>query len=95
MGVSRQLIDEKYLQFIRDHGCIVPKCWARHSHAHHVVSRGAGRNDYLTVPVCPGHDTGPKGVHMLGRKRFQEKYSVDFNEAIVTLMSEYVRVPRG
>jgi hypothetical protein len=74
----------------------VPGCWAGSgSHAHHVLSRGAGRNDYLTVPLCFYHHNGSgDSVHMIGQKSFQEYHKLDFKEAIFYLMKRYVRVPR-
>lgn len=89
-----QLIDEAYLEWIRQQRCIVPGCKSSGPcHAHHVLSRGAGRNDYLTVPLCPPHDTGRLGVHTLGRDTFQERYGLDFKEAVFGFLVRYVRLP--
>jgi hypothetical protein len=89
-----ELIDERYLEFIRGQPCSVPKCWMSSSFAHHVLSRGAGRNDYLTVPLCASHhNQGGDSVHMLGIETFQKLHEIDFQEIIFCLMKRYVRIP--
>ena len=41
--MSRRLIDERYLEFMRAHGCTVPSCrGGPRSRAHHVLSRRDG-----------------------------------------------------
>ncbi len=90
-----ELIDEQYLEFIRRQSCIVPRCEAGPgSIAHHVLSRGAGRNDYLTAPLCASHhNQAGDSVHRLGIETFQKHHEVDFQEVIFGLMKRYVRVP--
>lgn len=45
---------------------------------HHVRIRGGQRLDARTVPLCVGHHTsGPRSLHVLGRKRFEREHRLD------------------
>lgn len=47
-------------------------CGSRPTHAHHVVSRGAGGEDRHTVPLCWScHGL----VHRLGRETFERRHA--------------------
>ena len=46
---------------------------------HHVrEDMGAmGRDDFLTIPLCPEHHRGKSGYHGLGKKGFYLAYKMD------------------
>ena len=75
---------------------MVPKCWAGpRSHPHHVISRGAARNDYLTVPLCWMHHVGSdkESVHKMGVASFQKYHGVDFKEVVFNMLARYTKTP--
>ena len=86
-----ELIDERYLDFVRRQPCCVPGCREMVVHAHHVQSKGAGRCDYMAVPLGQKHHTGPWGVENIGRDTFQTKHGIKFEEIIYALLSRYTR----
>ncbi len=80
-----------YRKYIRNHTCIVAKCWRR-VEAHHVVFAGQGRvgskvTDYQCVPCCVKHH---QEFHFLGREGFSEKYSLDLSRLIIEFLILYI-----
>jgi hypothetical protein len=55
---------EKYMQRVRELGCLI--C-GRPASAHHIREERI-KNDYLTIPLCPDHHTGPFSIHMSKRQ---------------------------
>ena len=43
---------------------------------HHIRRLGAVRDASPVIPLCPEHHRGRSGVHGLGRKAFERKYSL-------------------
>jgi len=44
---------------------------------HHLRSGGWGKGSYLTlIPLCVEHHRGNTGIHGLGTKEFERRYSV-------------------
>lgn len=78
---------EKYLQFIREQPCII--CGKNPCDPHHTSKAGIGIKgpDLEAVPNCYSHH---HEVHLIGRFTFQQKYNVDFKDAIIRLLSLYV-----
>ena len=57
---------------LREHGCII--CGSPPS-IHHCLTGMGGRKDHDKVlPLCHLHHQGRDGIHMLGRKKWSEKY---------------------
>ena len=60
---------------------------------HHVRQYGSPKNDRRTVPLLPEYHLiqwGPKtSIEALGKKKFQEKYGVDLEAAIVAYNERY------
>ncbi len=45
--------------------------------AHHLESVRDELSDWLEVPLCEEHHTGPNGVHGLHRREFNRRYKLD------------------
>lgn len=87
-----EVIDEDYLDFIRNQGCCVKAC--KYSNvkvfSHHIVSRHLGRRDDKTVPLCGFHHNLSKdAIHIMGKISWQEKFEVDIEELALRLRKEY------
>jgi len=73
---------QRHLQRVAALGCIL----CRHrdlgetpAQVHHLrEEQGAGQraSDFLTIPLCPEHHTGPNGLHGLGRRGFEARYKL-------------------
>lgn len=77
-----QKAEKQYLARVADLGCIVcdrlgyPGTPAE---IHHIRTHtGAGRraSHFDTLPLCPEHHRGNTGLHGLGRKAFERRYSI-------------------
>ena len=86
----RGLADAAYLAWVRGLPCLAADhpespCWGS-VQAHHAGHHGLGRlNDYCAVPLCAAHHLsgfGSDAVHGIGRRRFERKFAVDFEEVI-------------
>ncbi len=80
-----------YRKYIRQHQCIVQKCW-RKPEAHHVVFDGQGRTsskvaDFQCVPCCKTHH---QEYHQTSRERFERKYGLDLGRLIIEFLSLYI-----
>ncbi len=80
-----------YLKYVRQHPCLIPKCW-KVTQAHHLVFDGQGRigskvSDFQTVPLCAQHH---RQFHQLGREKFAGLYALDFARIIIDLLSAYI-----
>ena len=49
---------------------------------HHVRRFGAKRSTSPVLPLCPEHHRGNTGVHGLGAKGFEVKWSVTFTQLL-------------
>ena len=49
---------------------------------HHVRRYGAKRSTSPVLPLCPEHHRGNAGVHGLGAKGFEAKWSVTFEKLL-------------
>jgi hypothetical protein len=87
MPKPKRIVDEVYLDFVRDRRCTVPGCYSEKSDPHHVISRGAGGSDYTTVPLCREHHNE---VHQHGRARFQTDTGLDLWRAVARLLALYI-----
>lgn len=80
-----KLIDNKYLKYVRERGCIIPLC-RYDAQADHLVSRTykeARRNDFTCVGLCQRHH---REREQIGIPRFEEKHQVNlWKEALLTL----------
>ena len=85
-----ELIDERYLEFVRRQPCCACGGYGT-IQAHHVQTKGAGRCDYLAVPLCVEDHTGWCGVGNIGRDTFQREHGINFAEIIYALLSRYTR----
>ena len=79
-----------YRKFVRQHLCVVPKCWKR-TEAHHVIFDGQGKtgskvDDFFCIPLCEAHH---KEAHAT-RDDFETKYGLNLYLLIIQLLGEYI-----
>lgn len=72
-----------YLDFIRSKSCCV--C-LRAAEPHHLVTRGAGGSDFMTVPLDRVCHTN---WHLWGEQKFAEKTGVNLWKEAVELILEF------
>jgi len=91
LALSHQTRNEKAIEFIRSHSCLVFNC-KNPTQAHHVIykSKGNSCSDILTIPLCQEHHTSNIGIHGLGLEKFQEVYGVEIHREIIKLLEEWV-----
>ena len=80
--------DPAYLRFIRSQACMISdrKCRGQID-PHHVGHYGQARaNDRKAVPLCRLHHDEAQSIH---NWKFEEKYGVSFEAAIIGLNDEY------
>ena len=74
--------DKEYLSKVAEIGCII--CYRAGypetpCEIHHIRDVGLGlgvRNSHTnTLPLCPEHHRGNEGIHGMGRKAWERKYS--------------------
>lgn len=74
--------DKEYLSKVAEIGCII--CYIAGypetpCEIHHIRDVGLGlgvRNNHTnTLPLCPEHHRGNEGIHGMGRKAWERKYS--------------------
>jgi len=74
--------DKEYLSKVAEIGCII--CYKAGypetpCEIHHIRDVGLGlgvRNNHTnTLPLCPEHHRGNEGIHGMGRKAWERKYS--------------------
>ncbi len=75
---------------VADLGCIL--CWFLEwgktpAQVHHVFDRAA-KSDYLTIPLCEPHHTGPNGFHGLGEREFNRRYKTSEAELLALTIQE-------
>jgi hypothetical protein len=80
-----------YRAFVRQHTCVVWKCFRR-TQASHIVFDGQGKegsksDDTQTVPKCDKHH---EEYHHIGRDAFAAKYGLQFERIIIDLLTAYV-----
>ncbi len=76
--------DKEYLDYIRSHACLIGILCYGKVEPHHDPTVGAGGSDYTSVPLCRKHHSE---VGQIGKKRFQEKYGVNFDKERVRLLT--------
>jgi hypothetical protein len=80
-----------YRKFVRQHPCIVWKCF-RVPQVHHVVFEGQGRigskvSDFQCVPCCDLHH---REFHSTSREQFAVKHGLNFAQIIIDLLACYI-----
>jgi len=76
----------KYLDFVREQGCLVCK---RPASAHHLTTVSP-RDDRWVVPLCPEHHQHGKGaIHAIGWKMFEEQHNLDLEQIAQELWENY------
>ena len=86
-GVIR---DRKYREWIHTQPCLVHGWACGRMEMHHVHDVGGARNDRRGIPLCPYlHREGPEAAHTIGNERFEERFGVSFEAAIVDLNEAY------
>ena len=85
--------DDDYKKFIREQPCCVIGTLDSEIEnvvPHHVDARGMGTkcSDYRTIPLSQSIHLE---LHQIGKRRFMEKYAVDFREVIIQCLSKYIR----
>ena len=76
-------MSKKYLKFIKEQPCLI--CFLK-ADAHHLVSRGAGGNDYQVIPLCRHHHSE---LHQTGMDRFQAKYQLNLWKHCASYLVKY------
>jgi len=85
--------DPSYLEYIRSIPCMVPLMCSQKSIAHHesTCSSDPGMaikcSDYLTIPLCSLHHNE---IHTIGAKTFYERYSIDPQRILITLLKNHI-----
>lgn len=88
--------DEKYLAFVRQWPCLA--CARQDAiEAAHTGGHGLSLKawDICTVPLCPDHHRGPKGLDTLGPARFQTQYNLDLKAECLWLLNTYLTMGNG
>jgi len=91
LGGIHELIDEDYLNHIREMQCCVQGC-NNYASPHHIQSRKRGRNDSKVIPLCAKHHvTGgiKEAIHQAGKYTWQKIYNIDIEELADRLWGEY------
>tara|TARA_R110000824_G_C15005808_1_gene656749 strand:+ start:397 stop:741 length:345 start_codon:yes stop_codon:yes gene_type:complete len=82
---KRNYYSEAYVIAIKAMRCLI--CQRRPCHAHHVVTKAAGGDYKVLVPLCVVHH---KELHDTGRKTFADKWKIDLTakaEEVYDLLS--------
>lgn len=88
--------DFAYLVFLHDLPCLLSgrgdtQC-AGYLTCHHVRFCGSMRDDFRTVPLCCAHHIegcGNDSIERLGRRKWEEKFGIDLEAAIVNYNAAY------
>ena len=85
--------DNDYKEFIGEQPCCVTNKFDSDIESvvpHHVDARGMGTkcSDYRTIPLSQSIHLE---LHQIGKKKFTEKYAIDFREVIIQCLSKYIR----
>lgn len=85
--------DKKYLEWVRSQPCCVRGDRSCEIHAHHIRGNGMAMkcSDYGTVPLSSDlhHE-----VHLTGKKTFQHKYDINFEEIVRELNERWERMKK-
>jgi hypothetical protein len=86
MGVREpeRRVFQTHRQFVRRHGCCVPRCQRQPIEFAHAKSRGAGGHDAQGVSLCVDHH---KEQHTVGIETFQQKYKIN----LFAIAAEFAR----
>jgi hypothetical protein len=87
-----RVADKDYLAWIALLPCLVS---GKRATVHHVRRYGEPKNDRRTVPLAPEYhqiQAGPQtSIEALGKKKFEARYGIDLEAAIVRLNALYER----
>lgn len=80
-----------YLHFVRQHPCVVSKCWNK-VEASHIVFDGQGKvgskvDDTQAVPMCRKHHSQ---YHAVGRDQFERFHGLNFAQIIISMLTAYL-----
>lgn len=83
LNFSRDKYSSKsHLEFLKKEACI---CTNRFGvDVHHVQRVARGRNDYLAVPVT--HEIHLGEIHQKGDSFVENKYCIDFKDAVIAML---------
>jgi hypothetical protein len=93
LGGIHELIDEEWLNEVRQMKCCVKGC-NNYSIPHHLQSRKKGRRDDIVINVCQLHHvTGgiKQAIHQMGTVSWEKAFDIDTKEHAERLYSEYKR----
>tara|TARA_R110000868_G_scaffold20802_1_gene87419 strand:+ start:453 stop:746 length:294 start_codon:yes stop_codon:yes gene_type:complete len=74
--------EKQHLARVAELGCIIcdrlgyPGTPAEVHHIRTGIGAGRRASHYDTLPLCPEHHRGNTGLHGLGRKAFERRYSI-------------------
>ena len=91
--MKKSLILNDFRYFVRKLPCCISnsECFGDII-PHHVEHKNKGVGDKLNlVPLCFNHHTGAWGVHNLGKKSFQKKYNLCFDNLKTRIWYAYLR----
>ena len=77
-------VSKEHVAFLRRHECIFTA--KPQVDVHHVQRRSQGHNDYLALPIA--HEIHLGEIHQKGDLFVEEKYSIDFKDAIIAKLIE-------
>lgn len=88
---SDDVIDEEYLDYVRNLTCCVKNCTGN-AVPHHLIGRNLGRNDHLVINLCGfHHNLGGinEAIHQMGKESWQKKFKIDIQEGAIKLYERY------
>ena len=88
---THELIDEEWLDEVRQMQCCVEGC-NNQAIPHHTQSRKRGRRDDLTINVCqPHHVTGgiKQAIHQMGTEAWEKAFNIDTARHAENLWKEH------
>jgi len=92
-NASNEIIDEDYLNWIRQLTCCVEGC-NNNAVPHHLYSRKLGRNDHETINICQFHHvTGGinDAIHQMGKVSWSKKFGINLEAHAKKLHEQYTQ----
>lgn len=91
--LAMSIIAKRHMQRVSELSCLICEQMGlgqSPAHVHHVFD-SAARSDFLTVPLCPPHHTGPEGFHGLGEREFNRRYKTTEAELLAMTLEKLAR----
>ena len=91
--LAMSIVAKRHMQRVSELPCLICEqmgLGASPAHVHHVFD-SAARSDFLTVPLCPAHHTGPDGFHGLGEREFNRRYKTTEADLLAITLEKLAR----